>query len=266
MTFIFAILFPLTVAFAADQDTFEKTYPRDNCFCQIGTKRIELMVKGDNSHTEPKERMWGEHVFAREDDGAPTILPVTSESGLYRLFQGTPSSCTKAVGSMIDGKFAVLFQKHNSPHKHRLVIQYFDPKTQKPLETLHTPLLADKAMVKNDTIIFRTHPPERQDIQMGKVTIQTKKYLFQDHRFPVWMSLSKSGIVVEPELTYEEFLYKSYFKTSEEFRQVAGWNDANKSFNNTTLYVAINHETKSKCIFMTSGKKTLTGEESWICQ
>lgn len=267
MRFIFALIFPLTLAMASEQQNLlEKTYPRDNTFCQVGNKRIEIMVRGDNSHTEPKERMWGENVFVREDEGKASLLPVNAESGLYRLFQGNPSSCTKAVGTQLDGKFVILFQRHNSPHKHRLVIQYLDTKTLKPLETLHTPLLADKAMVSNGTIIIRTHPPERQDIQMGKIVIQGKKYLYQDHRFPVWMVLDKSGISADPTLTFNDFTYKSFFKSVEEFKTLTGWNEANKTFTNTTLYVAINHETKSKCILLVSAKRNLSNEESWICQ
>lgn len=265
MTTLLALIFSLA-SFATDQDILEKTYPRDNSFCVIGEKRIEFMVRGFQSHTDPKERMWGENVFFRIGESRPIKIPVTSESGLYRFFEGNPSSCTKTVGTLIDGKFAVFFQKLNSPHKHQLVIQYFDPKSMKALETIHTPYLSDKAVVTKDGAIFRTHPPARQDIEMGKVTIKGSKYLFQDHVFPVWVKLTKDGFSSGPTETFEDFTYKSFFKSEEDFKSKSGWMEDGKLFSNTTLYVAINHESKSKCILFVESKKDLTGEESWICQ
>lgn len=265
MTTLIALIFSLA-ALATDKDTFEKTYSRDNTFCQIGQKKIEIMVKGNLSHIETEDLRWGEHVFFRIGDGPATKVPVTSESGLYRLLHGSPSSCTKVVGTMLDGKFAVLFQKDNRPHKNQVVIQYFDPKDFRPMETLHTPYLADKAMVKNNGFILRTHSPNRQDIEMGKVTIKEKKYLYQDHRFPVWVTLDKTGFSSDVSATFEDFTYKSFFKNIDEFKSQTGWLEGEKSFAHTKLYVAINHELKSKCILIVKEKKPLTGEENWICQ
>lgn len=265
MTTLFALIFSLA-ALATDKDTFEKTYSRDNTFCQVGQKKIEIMVRGNLSHIETADLLWGEHVFFRIGNGAATKVPVTSESGLYRFFQGNPSSCTKVVGTMLDGKFAVLFQKDNRPHKNQLVIQYFDPKDFRPLETLHTPFLADKAMVKNNAFLLRTHSQNRSDIEMGKVTIKEKKYLFQDHRFPVWVTFDKSGFSSDVVATFEDFTYKSFFKSIDEFKLHSGWQENEKSFTNTKLYVAINHEVKSKCILLLKEKRALTGDENWLCQ
>ena len=265
MTTLFALIFSLT-ALATDQDTFEKSYPRDNSFCQIGDKRIEIMVRGFQSHTEPKERMWGENIFARFAAGKPKKWPVTNESGLYRFFQGNPSSCTKAVGTVIGSKFAIFFQKLNSPHKHRLVIQYVDLKNQEPLDTIYTSYFSDKAKVIKEGIVFRTHPPARQEIEMGKVSINGKRFLFQDHIFAVWVKIDKTGFAVAPSETFSNFAYKSFFKSQEDFLSVSGWQESEKSFAKTKLYVAINHEAKSKCILLTDSKKVLTGEEGWICQ
>jgi hypothetical protein len=157
------------------QDAFDKTYPRDNTFCQIGQKRIEIMIRGFQSHTEPKERMWGDNVFARGPEGKISRIPVTQEqSGIYRFFSGNPSSCTKGVGSMVGKRFAMLFQKHNSPSKHKVVIQYLDPVTLEPLETVYTPYLSDKARVTKTGLVLRTFPPARQEMQMGKVMIGGK--------------------------------------------------------------------------------------------
>lgn len=265
MTSFLALIFSIAVL-ATDQDLFEKTYPRDNSFCQIGSTKLEIMVRGVQSHIEPDDKLWGEYVFTRIGEGKVTKIPVTSESGLYRLFQGNPSSCTKVVGTMIDGKFAVLFQKNNRPHKNQVVIQYFDAKNYSALETLHTPFLADKAMVKSNAFLVRTHLPNRQDIEMGKVSIKEKKFLFQDHRFPIWMTITKEGFSTDPQATFDDFNYKSFFKTIDEFKTFAGWQENEKSFLNTKLYVAINHEAKSKCILMIQNKQTFTGEENWLCQ
>lgn len=253
-------------SFGNDQDTFEKTYPRDNTFCQIGNKRLEIMVRGFQSHTEPKERMWGENVFARSPKGKLSRIPVTMESGLYRLFPGNPSACTKVVGTMVGNRFAILFQKHNSPHKHRVVVQYIDPATLKPLDTVYTPYLSDKAQIKNSRVILRTHSPARQEMEMGKVSIGGTTYLYQDHLLPLWISLNKDGFSPEPTETFENFTYKSFFKNSDDFKIQSGWDEKEKTFKKTKLYVAINHATKSKCILLIDSKKVLNGEENWICQ
>lgn len=265
MTIFIALLLSL-VSFATDQDVFEKTYPRDNSFCHINEKRFEIMVRGFQSLTDPKERMWGEQVFIRVGDSRPKKISVTNESGLYRFFPGNPSSCTKTVGTLLDGKFVVLFQRLNSPHKHHLIIQYIDPKTMQALETLHTPYLSDKAVMTKDGIIFRTHPPARQDLEMGNVTITGKKYLYQDNVFETWVLFTKDGFSPNPAATYENFTFKSFFKSEEDFKVQSGWQESSKLFSKTKLYVATNHESKSKCILLLESKKDLTGEEGWVCQ
>jgi hypothetical protein len=265
MTFFLALLMTLAT-FASDLDTFEKTYPRDNTFCQYNGNKIELMIRSYQFRIETAEKSWGEFVFSRVEDKKPVKLPVTNESGLYRFFQGNPSSCTKAVGTVIKGELAVLFQKLNHPHKHQLVIQYFDAKNLKPLGTLHTPYLADRALVDHNSILVRTYPPARQDIQMGKVDINGNRYLYQDHRFLIWVRLDNKGFNADPAVTYENFSYKNFFKDLNHFKTVTGWQDSAKTFTNTTLYVAINHATKSKCIVLLNAKKQLVGDESWICQ
>lgn len=263
---IFISLMLSLVSFATDQDTFEKTYPRDNSFCLISGKRLEIMVRGFQAQTDPKERTWGEQVFTRTGQDRPKKIPVTSESGLYHFFPGNPSSCTKTIGTMIDGKFVVLFQRLNSPHKHHLIIQYIDPETLKALETVHTPYLSDKAVVTKGGIVFRTHPPARQDLEMGKVTITGKKYLYQDHVFETWVLFTKDGFGPDSAATFENFTYKSFFKTEEDFKVQSGWQETSKVFSKTKLYVATNHESKSKCILLLDSKKVLTGDEGWVCQ
>lgn len=260
------ILLSSMAAFSSVKDTFDKTYPRDNSFCQIGSSRIEIMIRGFQSHTEPRDRMWGERVFARNAQGKLTRLPVTDESGLYRFFQGNPSSCTKVVGSMVGERFAILFQKHNSPHKNKVVIQYVDPSTLKSLETVVTPYLSDKAVVSPKGILLRTHSPFRQEMEMGKVMIGGKKYLYQDHLLPLWVKFNKDGFSSEPDVTFENFTYKSFFKNSDDFKTQTGWLENERTFSRTKLYVAINHASKSKCILLLDTKKKLTGEENWICQ
>lgn len=265
MTYLIALLVSFTAS-ADVKDAFEKTYPRDNSFCQVGGKKIEILIRGFQSHTEPRERMWGEKVFLKTTEGKLIALPVTSEDGLYRFFPGNPSSCTKVVGTSVGGRFAVLFQKLNRPHKNRLVIQYLDPVTQTPVETVYSPYLSDKAQVTRNGFSLRTFPQARQEIEMGKIMIHGKKYLYQDHVFPTWVQMDSSGFSPEPEATFQNFTYKNFFKNVDDFKNQTGWNDTDKSFMRTKLYVAINHASKSKCILLLDSKRPLTENESWICQ
>ncbi len=210
--------------------------------------------------------MWGEYVFARLEDKPAKRWPITKESGLYRLFPGNPSSCTKIVGTSIGDKFVLLFQKLNSPHKHQLIVQYLNPKTLEPLETLHTPYLADKAEVRDGFFLIRTHPLSRQEADMGKVTIGGNEYRYQDHRYPVWVSMGKNGFTTESEETFRTFSYKKLFKNIDDFKRAAGWDASGKSFSHLMIYVAINHKLKSKCILLVKNRTALTGNENWICQ
>lgn len=265
MILIYGLILSLA-ALADDRDLMDKTFARDNTFCQVGSKRVEITIRGDHSHTDPQERAWGEHVFMKPDDQKSVLLPVNKFSGLYRLFPGNPSSCTKAMGTMIGEKFGILIQKHNRPHKPQLIIQYIHPKTLEILDTVETTYLADSAISMSNGVALRTHLPSRQDIEMGNVMIGGKKYLYQDHDFPIWVMLTKDGFKVDPKLTFEKFSYRQFYKDLSEFGASSGWQDSSNSFSMTKLYVAINHATKSRCIFMTNEKKKLTGEEAWICQ
>ncbi len=265
MTILLTILLS-TITLASVEDAFEKTYPRDNAFCQMGAEKIEIMVRGNQSHIEPGDKLWGEHVFSRIGTGPVEKLPVNAESGLYRLFRGEPSSCAKVVGTTQNGKFAVLFQKNNRPHKNQVHVQYFDLLNFKPLGAVNTTLLGDKARVKGDSFLIRTHLLNSRDTDMGKVTINRKDYLYQHHRFPIWVLHFNEGTSADVTATFEDFEYKSYFKSIDEFKAKSGWLESDKSFTNTTLYVAINHQEKLKCILFLKNKMTFTGEESWICQ
>lgn len=255
-----------TSVMAADKDLLEKTYRRDNSFCNVGGKRLEILVRGDTSHTEPKERMWGEHVLARETSGRIFKLPVNQRSGLYRLFSGNPSSCTKSIGTPQGERFLVLFQKLNSPHKHQLVIQYLNAKTLAPEETLYTDYRSDEAQVSHGSLYFRSFPPARQDIEMGKVVIQGKTYLYQDHVFPIWMGFSQGSFFIEPQKTFEDFSYKSFFPGFEEFKRASLWDEEKKDFGNRRLYVAVNHASKTRCVLLLPQKKQLTGDDPWVCR
>ncbi len=38
------------------KDAFDKSFPRDNTFCSYNDKRVEILIRGENKFTEPKEK------------------------------------------------------------------------------------------------------------------------------------------------------------------------------------------------------------------
>lgn len=265
-TLLLLLSFPLFAA-TESTDAFEKTYPRDNTFCNIKGQRIEIMLRGAHKFTEPREAGYGELLFYKRSGIKPKLLDLSRTGGeTYHFFLGTSPLCSKSHGYIIDqNKAAILLLKDNKPFHDHLVIQFFDQATFAPKEHIDTNYPADKVFKSADGFVFRSIE-EKLDREMGKVAIEGQSYIYQEKNFPLWINYSNRGFEVDTQVTFEKFPYKELFKSKEEFLEATGWNPEKKSFTKNIILEAVNHSLRKKCALFLDAKLKPVGSEAWKCQ
>lgn len=269
---MFILLLFLSLAAVADSESqfaYDKSYPRDNSFCHFKNQRIELLIRGSNKFTEPKEMGYGEFLFFRNlPSRKPTLLSLNQTRGdTFKLFLGTSPFCSKSHGYILDSrKLAILLLKENRPFIDKLVIQFFDIPSMKPAEYIETNYPADRAM-KTETgfavrVIEENHNPD-----MGTVSIEGEKFIYQEKQFPQWINYSaKSGFEILSDVTFDKFPWKDAFRDESDFLTMTGWDADSKKFKRRIIYLAVNHKLKKQCLLLIEAKQKLAGGEAWRCQ
>ena len=118
---MYIIFFLVSSVFASGWETRslkESTYSRDNTFCQMGNKRIQIEIRSAASQTESGEKKYGDTLFYYREDNQksePKLLPLNQEKlNTYRFFEGKSTLCSKSQGYAVGpDKLAVLFLKEN---------------------------------------------------------------------------------------------------------------------------------------------------------
>lgn len=265
--YIFLLLFTLVSAQARTvRSVRETTYTRDNTYCQLGKKKIEIQIRSETFLTEPAEKNYGEFIFIYPEQTGK-LLPINKDKlSNYRLFRGQNSLCSKSYGYALDNdKVAVLFLKENRPFKDKLSFQVINNKTLKGEEVVDTEYTADITKVSLNGFLFRTHEP-RNALVMGKIKINGVEHTFQDRDFSYWVKYSLSGFEVSGPESFQNFEWKHYFKDEKDFYEISGWDEQVKKFKNAILYVAVNHKLKKKCILLSATKIKVSGDEAgWRC-
>lgn len=267
LTYFYLLLLSLPV-FANKEaaNLHEKTFARDNTFCHVDGKRIEILVRGSSRYTEVGEKFYGEVAISKTDGGEFTALPINDEHlGLLRFLPGKKSLCSKTQGYKIGAdSFAVLFSQENKPFAPKLVIQLFDRKTLHPTKAVASSYLVQNARKTKDGFKFQTLD-EKDDIEMGTIEIQGSKYTYQDRGFTYWVSYTDKGFKVLPDDSYEESPWIKAFKDKEDFLKKMFWSPKDEKFDHPMVYIAVNHQTKRGCIFVSQTKIKPTGKEEWHC-
>ena len=262
------LFFLITMAFANTdvRSLAEKTYSRDNSFCQIGKEKIQIQIRSLQAFTEAKEKSYGNLFFYYPSEKAE-LLPVNAdEFHSYRFFKGTGTLCSKSLGFTVsENQMAILFMQENSPDDDKLTILLFNTQTMRPENVIETNYPTSKAQATKDGFAFGT-VQTRQSIDMGKVKIKGEEFNFHDHPFTVWIKYTTQGFSVADDLTFEKFQWKNIFKDSKDFNLAASWDKKENKFLNTMFYLAINHKLKKECVLFLAEKKKITGEEAdWYC-
>jgi hypothetical protein len=244
----------------------EKTYTRDNTFCHMGKKRIEIQIRSFNKFTEPKEKGYGENFFYVPLKKEKLLELNKDQLNSYRFFKGIDSLCSKSLGFLIKPHtLAILFLKENRPDEDKLTLQLFDIKSALPGKIIETDYMVDAAEAYEDGFIFRTLQL-RSGTTLGKLKIAGQDFIYQDRQFSYWMKYGPSGFEMKPGISFEKFQWKAYFKEEKDFLEATGWDESEKKFKNHYLYIAINHALKKECILLTPAKMVPTGSEpGWHC-
>lgn len=269
---MYILLLLLSLAAVADSDsqfTFDKSFPRDNTFCHFKDQRIEILIRGSNKFTEPREVGYGEFLFFRNlPTRKPTLLTLNKSRGdTFKLFLGTSPFCSKSHGYLLDSrKLAILLLKENRPFIDKLVIQFFDIPSMRPAEYLETSYQADRAMKTENGFAVRVNS-ENYNRDMGTVKIEGEKFIYQEEQFPQWINYTtKSGFEILSSMTYEKFPWKDAFRDESDFLAMSGWDPETKNFQRKIIYVAVNHKLKKKCLLLIEAKQKPAGGEAWRCQ
>ena len=245
----------------------EKTYTRDNTFCQIGTQRIQIQIRSLNTKTELDEKKYGEYAFYYPS-GIAELLPINEDHlSNFQLFQGQSTLCSKSLGYKISpDSVAILFLKENGIDPDKLTIQLFNLKNSKPTQMIETDYVTSEAQETAGGFIFKTHNP-RHHLQMGETKIGDLKYTYQDRNFYYWVSYTKKGFEIDINKTFQESEMNDFFKTLKDFEKVIGWVENKKIITKTILYMAVNHKEKKRCVLFTDSNKKIDGSESdWVCR
>jgi hypothetical protein len=245
----------------------EKTYTRDNTFCKIGDQRIQIQIRSLSSKTDQGEAKYGEYVFYYPKE-TPELLPLNQDHlNNFQLFHGKSSLCSKSLGYKISKDLmAVLFLKENGVDPDKLTIQLFNSKSLAPTSVIETEFVTSEAQETKDGFIFKTYNPLHR-VEMGKIKIADQSFTYQDRSFYYWISYNQKGFEINPEKTFQDSDIKDFFNTQSDFEKALGWDKKEKTFKNTNLYLAVNHEQKKQCVFLSEKKLTPTGSEpEWICR
>ncbi len=250
------------------RDLMEKSYIRDSTYCELGQERTQIQIRTMNHKSDPGDQKYGEYVFY-----FPNVMPKLFDLNrdhfsTYRLVHGESSICTKTLGFKVGpNHVAIVLLRENNPEKDKLTLQLFNTSTFSPEDALETNYQIETIKSFEDGLIFNSFP-ERRGLDMGKITIQDVPTTYQDRGFPQWIKYNfKNGFTVVPEMTFEKFELKHHFQDLKEFKLVTGWDEKDKKFKKTILYVAVNHGVKKECILFSEEKIKVTGAEAdWRCR
>ena len=260
----------LSFAHADPQDLrnlFEKTYTRDNTFCELGKNRSQIQIRSIESKTELDQQKYGEYIFY-STELSPKLMPLNQDNlGSYRLFHGPGTICSKSLAFRLTKDLvAILFLRENSPHHDQLSIQLFNTKSFNPEKAIDTDYQVGEVISTKDGFAFGTHF-DRLGLEAGKMKMGEIDYLYQDRDFHYWIQFSQAGSRLSPSLSFEHFEFKSLFKNEKDFLLAGGWDEKGNRFTKSILFVAVNHELKKECILLTETKIKPNGSEAgWRCR
>ncbi len=268
MNFIFLLL--SAFAFATEsQNLFEKTFGRDNSYCDFGKNRLELLIRGASKYTDLNEKGYGEYAFYRtgdDEDQRIESLAISTQQFQFRFFPGKKSACSKSLAFPLQNDlYAILFQRENRPFKGLLVIQLVHGKTLAVGNVLVTNYATNKVEPFPGGFSFVVLTP-KEELDMGKAKIQDGEFIYQDRVMPYWMAYTKNGFTHLPGKTFERLPWKQYFQNEADFLKTTGWDAKEGKYLNKVIYIAVNYAIKKECLLIQAEKSKLTGSENWRCR
>src|SRR5690606_31910036 len=97
-------------------------------------------------------------------------------------------------------------------------------------DVIETNYPADRAIKTENGFAVRV-VEENYNPDMGTVSIEGDKYIYQEKPFPQWVNYStKGGFEILTGVTFDRFTWKSAFKNEKDFLELTGWDKTTKSF------------------------------------
>ncbi len=268
MAMVFLLLLSLNLWATSDStNLFEKSFPRDNTYCTYQGKKLELLIRGGNKFSEPNDKGYGEYIFYQREKIKPNLLNISlSQEHTYRFLMGKGTLCSKSHGYKLDDNtLGVIVLKENQPFKDKLVILQFDLKTLTPKGVVDTNYSIELVQPVANGFSFNSFQ-ENYNLEMGKLTIEGTEHIFQEIELPLWMDYTNNSFAINPELTFNNFPFKIYFKDLNDFLKMTAWNKNEKKFERVHPYISVNHKIKKKCLLFSDKKQKPTGQDPWRCQ
>lgn len=243
----------------------DKTYVRDNSYCRLNNKTIELEVRSFDKYTEVGDSEYGEHIFALQS-GKPILLPLNHDNlGSYRLFKGKSDYCSKSLAiSAGEDVLALFFLKDNRPLGDTLSVLFYNVKTTKA-QLLETAYSTESGIIDHGKLKFQLLQKNIAP-QLGKIKIEGSDFIFHEKSIRPWLVLEGRVFVTDNFLTYERSEIKKHFINQNEFERNFGWNPKSKKFLLRPYYYAINHQLKVECLAVPYKKKMDLSTHKWKCR
>jgi hypothetical protein len=262
------IFLSLAISAGAEvRNLYEKTYPRDNTFCLLSGRKVEVQLRGVNKLIDPGEEKIGQVAFFKNK--ARQYFPLelgNASSGSFRFFRKSGASlCSKSAGFRLDADhLAILFEKENHPFRGQLVVQTFNIKNMEATELRETGVSASQAEPIAPYGFAFNSIPERPQVQSGDISIAGSTYHFQDRELVLWYKFGPNPTLL-PTLVYDKFPWKHLLKDQQEFLNSTGWDAKEDKFKSPKFYIAVNHNEKKECLLFSSETTRPNGSEAWLC-
>src|SRR5690606_33400340 len=151
------LFFSMSPAFSEDFATralIDKTYVRDNSYCNLNGKKFEIEIRSLDQYSSPQDAELGEHAFFVQNDKR-TLLPLNNDLlGRYRFLKGDGKECTKSlVLKLDDSRIVLFFLKASRPLQDTLDAVIYNPSTGQG-SVVETSFGIVKARVQNNLLHF----------------------------------------------------------------------------------------------------------------
>ena len=225
----------------------DKTFVRDNSYCRIQNKRMEIEIRSFQQYSSFDEAEYGEHAFLIQGDKY-LLLPLNEKLiGRYKLLKGEDKNCSKSL-SMQTGKSGLVFffLKDNRPFLETLSMIHYDNTTGE-VDIKETSLSVQKAWMKDNILHIYSHE-SLSDPELGKVRISDKEFIYNEKPFGVIYTFDGKTIAMNSTKSFESFPYKKIIKDAAEFEKVFKWNSSRQVFEVKKFHYAVHMNSRQECI------------------
>ena len=236
----------------------EKTFVRDNTFCHLGEKKVEIEIRGFDQYTDPQDARYGDKVFSVRDK-VYRLLPLAKDNiGRYRLLLGEDPHCSKSLSLKRNAQeLTVFFLKDNRPFPDLLTLLHYDFSGSARTEETAYPM--KEALVEGGKLFFSSVSGKSVP-DLKKVRLKGQEYTVTFQELPVWYVYDGKNFRVDQMKTYHRFDQLHFFPTREDFEAFFQWDADAGKYRLHGHVAAVNAALREKCL-----ARTIT-DKDWRCR